>query len=156
MTVTVRAIFVVEDAPTPYAMLHNDGHDLRKVFIVDGDEPTRSAIALVVRSFGWSVRTFATAIDCLCALLLEQPDCIVTALKMPTISGADMVELMAARSISVPVIIIADQVPDEVLMESAHAGGAKLILQKPYWDEDLRGAIKRVIAEAQNARAIPG
>jgi FixJ family two-component response regulator len=73
------------------------------VFIVDGDESVRNALAVVVRSGGWEPRTAASAEEFLAQERARTPNCLLVELDLPGSSGLDLQRRVADR-VDMPVI----------------------------------------------------
>jgi FixJ family two-component response regulator len=114
------------------------------IFIVDDDEAVRSAVRMLVLSFGWRVQAFGSGRDFLDRIGSEQPDCVLLDLNMPGMNGAEVQEQLHARHFEVPVILITGH-RDVQLIARARAAGAGDLLNKPFQDEDLRLAIERIL-----------
>jgi FixJ family two-component response regulator len=116
------------------------------VHIVDDDEPTRTAMARLVATEGYEVRTYAGAAELLDALRPGEPGCIVLDLQMPGISGLQLQAKIAERDDPLPVIFLSGhgQIPDSV---SAIQHGAVDFLTKPTEGAVLIAAIARALAQ---------
>ena len=115
------------------------------IFIVDDDEAVRSALRMLVMSFGWHVKAYPSGQSFLQALPLAAPDCILLDLNMPGMNGAEVQESMRAQGIDIPVIIITGQ-KDQQLLSRARAAGACGMLAKPFQDEELKHVIEQALA----------
>ncbi len=101
------------------------------VFLVDDDSEVRKSLQCLLESEGFSVRTFASAELFLKAYEPDAPGCVVVDLRMPGMSGLDLVRKMARQHWATPLIILTGygDVPSAVrAMES----GATAFIQKPF------------------------
>jgi len=117
----------------------------RKFFVIDDDDAVRRAQSLLVRSFGWDVRDFASAELCLAALQDERPDCLLLDLNMPGMNGVELQEMLSAQSTAIPVVAMTGNV-DSTLSSRARAAGATAVLAKPFDENEFKASIECVIA----------
>jgi two-component system response regulator FixJ len=124
-----------------------------QVFVVDDDAAVRATLVGMLQSAGLRVFDFATGGELLEALQGAQPDCIVTDLRMPGLSGLELQRRIAQRGIRVPVIVISGQA-DVAAAVDALKGGAVEFLEKPCSGHVLIEAVERAIAlhEAEQRR----
>lgn len=76
------------------------------ISVVDDDESVRKALDGLLRSIGYTVRTYASALDFLSGSGPEHTDCVISDIKMPGMSGIEMCNELAARNLHIPIIII--------------------------------------------------
>lgn len=76
------------------------------ISVVDNDESVRMALDSLLRSSGYTVRTYAGALE---FLFCEGPhitSCLISDIQMPEMDGIQMYEALATRGIHIPVIFI--------------------------------------------------
>jgi len=120
-------------------------HKPRTVFVIDDDALQREAISLVVSTTGWNVQMFPSAEECLNALGKTKCDCIVLDLYMPGMNGADFLEVLMARSLDIPVVVITGVGGGSPLARRALDAGARVVLVKTCRPEELVRAVERAI-----------
>jgi FixJ family two-component response regulator len=119
--------------------------DLRPtIFIVDDDEAVRTALRMLVLSFGWNAVVYASGQVFLDAVAALHPDCVLLDLNMPGMNGAEVQEALLARGIEVPVIAITGH-KDPHLVARVRAAGACDLLNKPFDDVELKLAVERAL-----------
>ena len=69
---------------------------LPTVFVVDDDVSLRRALSRLIRSAGYRVLTFASAIDFLEDDKKDDPCCLVLDVQMPGLTGLDLQQEMKA------------------------------------------------------------
>jgi FixJ family two-component response regulator len=117
------------------------------IYIVDDDAAVRAGLALLVESCGWMVCPCASAEEFLRTYSPDIPGCVVLDLQMPGISGADLQEIMAARGIDLPVIVVTAY-KDHPLADRVRAAGARAVLAKPFDESDLVREIDAAVGHA--------
>ena len=76
------------------------------VFIVDDDPAMRDSLGFLIGSVGRSVETYASAEDFLEAYDKERPGCIVLDVRMPGLSGLELMEKLNEDRFAPPVVLI--------------------------------------------------
>src|SRR2546422_6783842 len=124
------------------------------VYVVDDDASVREAVESLIRSAGFSVRTFASAHEFLASPRAEVPSCLVLDVHLPGLNGLDLQRELARADIQIPIIFLTGHgdIPTSV---RAIKAGALGFVTKPFADEDLLNAIRDGIAQDRSARAAP-
>ena len=117
------------------------------VHVIDDDDAVRASLAFLLESAGLSCRTWESAIAFLEAGDREAGDCIVTDVRMPGMTGLQMVSELQARGTPTPVIVITGHGDVPMAVEALKRGVADF-LEKPFDDEVLLAAIQEVILKA--------
>jgi two-component system, LuxR family, response regulator FixJ len=125
------------------------------VSIVDDDQQVRESLAALIQSMNIDVECYASGRDFLDHCTESRPGCVVLDLRMPQISGLEVIEELAARKIDVPVIMISGHgdIPAAV---AAIKAGAVDFLEKPYRGSALIESVRRALerdAKQREARA---
>src|SRR5205807_660135 len=76
------------------------------VHVIDDDEAVRDSIEFLLRTSGLMVRSFDSASSFLNALPTIAFGCIITDMRMPGISGLDLLRRLSEMNIKMPVILI--------------------------------------------------
>jgi len=101
-----------------------------EVIIVDDDEAMRDSLELLFSSVGLKTRTYKDAVDFLAHPPQTCIGCIVTDVRMPTISGLKLVERLGDIGVILPVILITGYA-DVAMAVEAMKMGAVDFLEKP-------------------------
>jgi FixJ family two-component response regulator len=101
------------------------------VAIIDDDESVRVTTDSLVRSFGYIVRTFASAEEFLRSNRLDEFACVVADVQMPGMNGVQLQDHLRAQGYRVPFIFFT-AFPDEKMRAHALAAGAICYLTKPF------------------------
>jgi two-component system, LuxR family, response regulator FixJ len=119
--------------------------DLAVVHIIDDDEAVRQSTAFLLRTANIQVQTYETATNFLDALSQVKPGCIVTDVRMPGLSGIELLQRLRALKFSMPVIVITGH-GDVPLAVEAMKAGAMDFIEKPFNDEVLLGAVRTALS----------
>src|SRR2546425_2182913 len=124
------------------------------VYVVDDDASVREAVESLIRSAGFSVRTFASAHEFLASPRAEVPSCLVLDVHLPGLSGLDLQRELAKDDVQIPIIFLTGHgdIPTSV---KAIKAGALEFLTKPFDDQDLLNAIRDGIAQDPRSRPVP-
>ena len=124
---------------------------MRLVSIVDDDESLRRSVKNLLTSVGFQVETFASAEAFLQSAHRADTRCVVLDLRMPGMSGLDLLVHLAATGSPIPVVILTAHSDDEARRRTLQAG-AVAFLGKPFHGEALLGAVRRALAENPGGR----
>ena len=124
---------------------------MRLVSIVDDDESLRRSVKNLLTSVGFQVETFASAEAFLQSAHRADTRCVVLDLRMPGMSGLDLLMHLAATGSPIPVVILTAHSDDEARRRMLQAG-AVAFLGKPFHGEALLGAVRRALAENPGGR----
>jgi FixJ family two-component response regulator len=128
-----------------------NGNETRLVSIVDDDESLRRSVKNLLTSVGFQVETFASAEAFLQSAHRADTRCVVLDLRMPGMSGLDLLTHLAATGSPIPVVILTAHSDDEARRRMLQAG-AVAFLGKPFHGEALLGAVRRALAENPGGR----
>ena len=110
------------------------------VWVVDDDASIRWVLEKALSNAGFVVTLFDNADDVLKRVRREQPDVIVTDIRMPGTSGLELLEVLGSDAPDLPVIVMTAH-SDLDSAVSAYQGGAFEYLPKPF---DLEEAVALV------------
>lgn len=118
------------------------------VFVVDDDEAMRDSIACLLESVNIPCRMFSDASAFLEFCDPHKQGCILLDIRMPGMSGMELLENLKANGVTLPVIVITGH-GDVPLAVRALKLGAFDFVQKPFNAHDL---LDRVHAALQQVR----
>jgi len=121
------------------------------VYVVDDHEAIRDSLALLLRSAGFAVRSFASPFDFLADYRPRELDCLVLDVRMPRLSGIKVQERLIARGARIPVIFISGH-GDILMAVEAMSKGALDFLVKPFDDEALLGRVREAFDRILDGR----
>ena len=119
------------------------------VHVIDDDEAMRQSLAFLFRTARIHAETYESASAFLSALPQLKVGCVVTDVRMPGLSGLDLLRRLRELNIGVPVIVITGH-GDVPLAVEAMKGGAADFLEKPFDDEVLLGAVRSALSKNAN------
>src|SRR5215467_12703662 len=114
------------------------------VHVIDDDEAVRQALAFQLGSAGIEVRTYESAVAFLEVAPSVHAGCIITDVRMPELSGIDLVRRLRELKLTVPVIVITAH-GDIPLAVEAMRLGAMDFLEKPFEDEVLLASVRSAL-----------
>jgi FixJ family two-component response regulator len=123
------------------------------VFVIDDDASVRKALQRLIRSAGMTVRAFGSAEEFLEAGL-PLPDCLVLDVRMPGMSGLDLLKQLTTDRQHVPVVLITAHDDEQARQAAVHAGAVDF-LHKPFEDHVLLTALARAVSR-NDAHALRG
>ena len=122
------------------------------VFVIDDDEAVRESIAFLLKTAGISVRTFESATGFLDVLPEAGSGCIITDVRMPDISGIELLRSVRESNSDLPVIVITGHGDVPLAVEAMKLGAADF-LEKPFDDDLLISSVRTALnKEADSAR----
>ena len=121
------------------------------VFIVDDEESVRRSLDWLVSSVGIKVQTFQSARAFLKAYTPESPGCLVLDVRMPEMSGLDLMERLRERRASIPIIFLSAH-GDVPMVVRAMQFGAVDFLQKPFNSQQFLDRVNAAIEHDLEAR----
>jgi two-component system, LuxR family, response regulator FixJ len=120
------------------------------VHVIDDDEALRDSLAFLLRTANLEVMSHASAAAFLNALPLTGLTCIITDVRMPGLSGIDLLRRVKELGIEVPVIVITGH-GDVPLAVEAMRFGAVDFLEKPFDDEVLLQSVRAALRQQAGA-----
>jgi two-component system, LuxR family, response regulator FixJ len=114
------------------------------VHVIDDDEPLRESLAFLLRTANIEVRTYASAVAFLDALPDARASCVITDVRMPGMSGIDLLRRLQELKIGMPVIVITGH-GDVPLAVEAMKIGALDFLEKPFDDDVLLTSVRSAL-----------
>lgn len=100
-------------------------------FVVDDEESVRWSLDWLIGSVGLKVRTFSSARAFLKAYRPDSPGCLVLDVRMPEMSGLELMEQLCQSRISISIIFLSAH-GDVPMVVRAMQSGAIDFLQKPF------------------------
>ncbi len=118
------------------------------VHIVDDEEPVRKSLAFMLTMAGHAVRVHESATAFLEVAQGLENAVLVTDLRMPDMSGVDLLRRLREMDAALPSIVITGHGDVPMAVEAMKAGAMDFI-EKPFQDELILDALKRAAAELE-------
>ena len=118
-----------------------------KLWIIDDEESIRTICRSALED-SFIIETFPNGSEALLALNSDKPDLIITDIKMPGLSGLELLQKVSAKYPSLPTIVItAHSDIDNAL--SAYKGGAFEYLPKPFDVDTIRALALKALNNSE-------
>ncbi len=122
-----------------------------KIWIIDDDRSIRWVLEKALSSVGIEVTSFDDGSQVLKRLASEQPDALITDIRMPGIDGIELLSRVGERYPEMPVIIMTAHSDLESAL-SAYEGGAFEYLPKPFDVDEAVSLAQRALAQRRKQR----
>ena len=116
------------------------------VHVIDDDEAVRDSLTFLLRTAQLEVQSYPSATAFLDSLAGAGVGCVITDVRMPGLSGVDLLRRLKELKIGVPVIVITGH-GDVPLAVEAMKLGAMDFLEKPFDDEVLLASVRAALEE---------
>lgn len=115
------------------------------VHVIDDDEAMRHSLSFLFRTANIKADTYESADSFLNALPQIDVGCIVTDVRMPGLSGIDLLRHLRERGLGLPVIVITGHGDVPLAVEAMKLGAADF-LEKPFDDAVLLSAVRSALS----------
>jgi FixJ family two-component response regulator len=115
------------------------------VVIVDDDAAVRSALTFALEAEGFDVDVRATGEELLAGGLPNAAACLVIDERLPGIGGLQALQLLRARHVYLPALLITTN-PNAILRRAAKAAGVPIV-EKPLVCDALVDSIRAALAD---------
>lgn len=114
------------------------------VHIVDDEEAVRTSLAFLLSTSGFAVRTHQSATAFLDHARHVSNGCLITDLRMPDMSGVELLRRLREAGTLLPAIVITGHGDVQMAVE-AMKNGALDFIEKPFSDDVLIESIRRAV-----------
>lgn len=114
------------------------------VFVVDDNQDMRDSLGMLLESVGIASRMFSCASDFLASCNQMQEGCMLLDVRMPGMSGIELLETLKSKGILLPVILITGH-GDVPMAVRALKHGAFDFIQKPFNTQELLDRVHAAI-----------
>jgi two-component system response regulator FixJ len=121
----------------------------RVVHIIDDDDALRESLAFLLRTAKLEVKSFDSAKTFLDALPDESLACVITDVRMPDMSGIDLLRRLRERKVGVPVIVITGHGDISLAVEAMKIGAVDFF-EKPFNDDLLLASVHAALDHAHD------
>ena len=116
------------------------------IYVIDDDDAVRQSLEFLLKTAGISVRGFESAKAFLEIMPQIRSGCIITDVRMPDITGIDLLRHVKEFNPDLPVIVITGH-GDISLAVDAMKLGAVDFLEKPFDDDQLLVAVRSALSQ---------
>jgi FixJ family two-component response regulator len=125
--------------------MNSMSHGEQTVFIVDDEGSVRDSQRWLLESIRLHVETFESAEAFLASYTQERSGCLVLDVRMPGISGPELMDQLNCIGAPIPIIFLSAH-GDVPLTVRAMKGGAFDFLQKPYNNQEFLDRVRQALA----------
>ena len=118
------------------------------VHVIDDDEAVRDSLKFLLEAARLPVRTYESATAFMGALPRISGGCLITDVRMPDMSGLELLRQLRTRQVGLPVIVITGH-GDIPLAVEAMKIGAIDFFEKPFDDESLLSAVRSALSQGE-------
>lgn len=122
--------------------------DRPKVLVVDDEMGILNTLEILLRREGFAVTTAASGREALEQLDESRPDVILTDIRMPGLTGLELLERVRELDPEIAVILMTAQASLQSAMQAVNQG-AFYYLQKPFANDELLGLLRRATESRQ-------
>jgi len=119
-------------------------HQQAVISVVDDDKPTRDIICEMVAAMGHKVNQFVSGDEFLQKYTKSPLECLVLDIRMPGISGMELLAKLADDNIYIPTIIITGHGDIPMALEAIDKGAVDF-LEKPFREQALLEGITKAL-----------
>jgi two-component system, LuxR family, response regulator FixJ len=116
------------------------------VHVIDDDEAARHSLAFLLKSAKIDVKSYDSARAFLDIAATVTSGCIITDVRMPEITGIDLLRRLREIKVAVPVIVITGHGEVPLAVEAMKLGAIDF-LEKPFDDESLLASVRTALAK---------
>ena len=116
-----------------------------RIAVVDDHDACRSATVSLLEHEGYRVHSFASGEEFLIASLATQWSCVLLDVRMPNMSGLDVLRVLSDRGNRPPVLVLSGFGDIPMTVEAMRLGAFDF-LEKPYVPDTLLAAVDRASA----------
>jgi nitrogen regulation protein NR(I) len=127
-------------------------NDSLRLCLIEDDASARAALERVLAAEGYEVVSYPDGQRGLKAALEEDFDCVLTDLRMPGVSGLELIDTLHDELPNLPVVLMTAHGTTETAIEATRRGAFDYIL-KPFEMEELLPVLARAAEAGQRGRA---
>jgi two-component system response regulator FixJ len=114
------------------------------VHVIDDDDAARDSLAFLLTTAGMQPHTYESPLPFLATLPLREPAVVVTDVRMPDMTGIELLRRLREIDQHCPVIVITGHADVPLAVEAMKLGAADFI-EKPFDDDILLAAIRQAL-----------
>ncbi|EKD29181.1 MAG: response regulator receiver [uncultured bacterium] len=114
----------------------------KQIYFVDDDESVCRALSLLLETFGFDVKTFASADEFLNSVLKSDQGCLILDVHMKGMDGFELQQKLNTNGFRLPIIFVSADKSLKFSESYLKSVGAVGFLKKPFNDQALVNLIK--------------
>jgi len=114
------------------------------VSVVDDDRFFRESMCRLIRSLGYTVDAFSSAVEFLGSPRLAETACLIADIHMPVMTGLELYRRLVDTEQAIPTILVT-AFPNDIDRAHALDGGVKCYLRKPVDEEQLTQCVREAL-----------
>jgi two-component system response regulator FixJ len=115
------------------------------IYVIDDDEAVRESLEFLLKTAGIVVRGFDSAKAFLNILPEVNSGCVITDVRMPEITGIELLRRLQKTNPDLPVIVITGHGDISLAVEAMKIGAVDF-LEKPFDDDQLIAAVRAALS----------
>jgi two-component system response regulator FixJ len=123
------------------------------VHVVDDDPAVRDALRMLLDAAGHAVKAYPDAESFVAeGMTMPGAGCVVADVRMPGMSGLDLLRILQDRGIELPLIVITGHADVSMAVQALKEGASDFI-EKPFDDSIFLSAVTKALARCERALA---
>ncbi len=114
-----------------------------KILIVDDEQGILEALTVLLKREGFEATTALSGSEAI-EKLSDKPDVVLTDIRMPKVSGIDVLSETRSRHPDVPVVLMTAQASLQSAIQGVNHG-AFYYVQKPFTNEELVAILRKAV-----------
>jgi len=124
----------------------------KNILIVDDDQAMRLALSESLQSCGYAIEAVENGRDAVTVFTKKKFDLVVSDMRMPGMTGMEVLKSVKKMSSGVPVILITAYGTVHTAVEAMKEGAAEFIM-KPFSLDDLEAVVRNVLKKTESTIA---
>jgi two-component system response regulator FixJ len=120
------------------------------IYVIDDDDAVRQSLEFLLKTAGISVRGFESARAFLDVMPQVRSGCVITDVRMPDITGIELLRRIKEVNPELPVIVITGHGDISLAVEAMKIGAVDF-LEKPFDDDLLLAAVRSALSQDADA-----
>ncbi|MFT3711437.1 MAG: sigma-54 dependent transcriptional regulator [Archangium sp.] len=125
-----------------------------EILVVDDDEAVGKVLAALLTQSGHKATWVGSAEAALATLDKKAFDLVISDVRMPGLSGLELLKLLRQRSPDLPVVLLTAHGTVQMAVEAMREGAADFLL-KPFNRDEVLFVVKKCLSSSESERAAP-
>ncbi|HWD68209.1 MAG TPA: response regulator FixJ [Caulobacteraceae bacterium] len=127
----------------------------RQIHVIDDDEAVRDSLGFLLEAAGFEVNTYDCGVAFLEGRSGQETGCIVTDVRMPGITGLELVIRLRQLGCGLPIIVMTGHADVQLAVQAMKAGAHDFI-EKPFDESVLLQTVETALARSVAANGASG